>query len=131
MAKNGLKRPDLSPRQYLAIEALLITQTRQNAAQLANVPVRTLNRWLCNTAFKSELQRRIDQLSHEAGKKLQMCLFDAIESLHEILKNENVMPSVRVSAARTVLEYSLRYEEQTSILSRLEELENNNDSDAN
>ena len=126
MAQNGLKRPDLSPRQYLAIEALLISQTRQDASRIANVPVRTLNRWLCNSTFKMELDKRIDQLSHEAGKKLQMCLFDAIEALHEILKNENVMPSVRVSAARTILEYSLRYEEQTSILSRLEELEKNN-----
>ena len=126
MSNNGQKWPNLSPKQFLTIECLLCTKTRQDAAKLANVPVRTLNRWLCNTAFKSELQRRIDQLSHEAGKKLQMCLFDAIEALHEILKNENVMPSVRVSAARTILEYSLRYEEQTSILSRLEELEKNN-----
>ena len=131
MANNDKKWPNLSPKQFLTIECLLCTKTRQDAAKLANVPVRTLNRWLCNSAFKNELNRRIDEISFEVGTQLQKSLFDAVETLSEILKDNDAMPSVRVSAARTILEFSLRYKEQIDILKRLETLENNNDSDAN
>lgn len=59
----------------------------------------------------------------DATRKVQQTLDPAIAVLQEIMEDRCENGQVRVTAARSVLEYGLKMTETTDILSRLQELE--------
>ena len=63
------------------------------------------------------------ELVEDATRKVQQTLDPAVAVLREVMENDSENGQVRVSAARSVLEYGLKMTEQTDILNRLQELE--------
>ena len=63
------------------------------------------------------------ELVEDATRKVQQTLEPAVAVLRGIMEDGEENGQVRVSAARSVLEYGLKLTEQTDILTRLTELE--------
>lgn len=110
-----------------ALSALLTSETKAEAAQKAGISDRTLRTYLSDPAFKAEYQRRKRKLLNDATQQIQKSIKIAVSTLRSIILSNDSKDSDRITAARLILEFSLRYTEYTEIsdiLSRVEELEN-------
>ena len=62
-------------------------------------------------------------MMRDAARQAQRTLSPALSTLREIMEDKGEQAQARISAARSVLEYSLKLCEQTDILEQLRELE--------
>jgi len=62
-------------------------------------------------------------LVEDATWQAQQSIAPALSILRQIVESEDKNAQARISAARSILEYSMKLTEQTDILARLEELE--------
>ena len=106
-----------------ALACLLVSDSKAEAAEKAGISDRTLRAYLADPAFKSEYQRRKRKLISDATQQIQKSMKIAISALREIIQRKSSKDSDRITAARLILEYSLRYTEITDILNRIEDLE--------
>lgn len=113
----------MSPKQQKAIAALLTNDTKKAAASAAGVDPRTLRRYFEDPEFRAEYRKAFSELLEDSTRKAQQSIAPALQVLREIAGNGRETGQVRVSAARSLLEYSLRLTEQLDLLQRLEELE--------
>ena len=120
LASNG---PNLSATQERALLALLSEKTILAASEACGVPYRTLTRWLADSDFRAEYQRRLDDLVEAATSSLKRSLSGAVDVLMEIAEDREAPPGARISAARALLENGLRYTELTDLSRRLEAIE--------
>src|SRR5262245_8742563 len=119
MGDNGR----LSAKQQRAIEALLTEPTTRAAAQAAGVGETTIFRWLAEPAFSTAYRAARSRLLESTLTELQAASTEAVETLREVMNSPLAMPAARVSAARAVLEFSLRAREEIEIEERLRALE--------
>ena len=112
-----------------ALSALLTSDTKAEAAKKAGISDRTLRSYLSDPAFKAEYQRRKKKLLNDATHQMQQSMKIAVSTLKGIIQSKESKDSDRITAARLILEYSLKYTEINDILDRIEDLENtvNND----
>lgn len=113
----------LSPSQLRAIDALLCSKTKQEAAQRAEVSVRTLSGYLNQPEFIAALTEAQGHLIKDASHRLKTAANPARDTLLRICQDEAAPKSVQVSAARALLEYNLKYSEFNDVLSELRRLE--------
>lgn len=123
---SGEKRESrrLTARQETAIRELLVQQTIRKAAQAAHVSEATLRRWLDGHA---EFQRRYREARREllegSARYLHAASGSAAGKLWQIARDEKHSASARVSAARAIIELSMRAMEMLDVLPRLDALE--------
>ena len=113
----------MTPKKQKALVALLTQPTKEKAAAAAGITSKTLRSYLDNPEFQAEYRKAFAQLVEGATRQAQRTLDPAIAVLREIMQDGGENGQVRVSAARSVLEYGLKMTEQTDILTRLSELE--------
>lgn len=113
----------MTPKKQKALIALLTQPTKEKAASAAGITSKTLRSYLDDEEFRSEYKKAFASLVEDATRKVQQTLEPAVAVLREIMEDGDENGQVRVSAARSVLEYGLKMTEQTDILSRLSELE--------
>ena len=113
----------LSPRQARAIDALLVCQTKQEAAERAGIAQRTLSKYLRDPTFIEAYTGAVGRLIDDASTQLKQATSPAIKTLLEVCQDAENPPSVRVSASRAILENALRYSEFSDVLSELRRLE--------
>jgi len=113
----------LTGKQGRAIQALLTCPTQAAAAQAAGIGLTTLKRYLSDDEFQREYQRAVSGLITEAAEQAKRSLSPALSTLREIMENEEQNGQVRVSAARSLMEFGLKLVEQSDVLDRLERLE--------
>lgn len=113
----------MTPKQQKALVALLTQPTKEKAATAAGITSKTLRSYLDNPEFRAEYRKAFSELVEDAARKVQQTLDPAVAVLREVMENDSENGQVRVSAARSVLEYGLKMTEQTDILNRLQELE--------
>lgn len=106
-----------------AIMCLLSERTLGAAAKTAGVAERTLRRWLTDDdAFKASLAEA-RRTAFEAGlSRVQAIAAKAIDTLEDLLR-KGEQPSVRLGAARAVVELAVSRHDAETLLTRLEELE--------
>lgn len=121
----------LTSKQQKAIAALLQTCTNKEAAKLAGVSDSTLQRYLTNPEFKREYIRQSNKLIDEALIKANKSLSLAFDTLADICEDITENGQTRVSAARSIIEYTLRVRELVDIDSRLQRLERNESENVN
>ena len=114
---------NLTAKHGKVIQALLTCPTQATAAAAAGVSLTTLKRYLNNDEFQREYQRAITELIAEAVAQAKQSLSPALSTLREVMESEEQNGQVRVSAARSLLEYGMKLIEQNDILVRLNELE--------
>src|SRR5262245_9832386 len=123
MRPNETKKPGLTDRQLRAISALLEEPTIFLAAGRAGVGKATLFRWLNDPAFSEAYRAARGRLLEDVLTSLQSASIDAVIVLREIMTDKDINAFARVSAARGVLELSLKAREIIEVDARLRALE--------
>ena len=113
----------MTPKKQKALVALLTQPTKEKAASAAGITSKTLRGYLDDPEFQAEYKKAFAGLVEDATRKVQQTLDPAVAVLREIMEDSDENGQVRVSAARSVLEYGLKMTEQTDIITRLQELE--------
>ena len=103
--------------------ALLTHPTREEAAKAAGITSKTLRTYLEDPAFQAAYKAALAELLEDATTQAKQSLNPALTALREITEDREQQSQARVSAARSLLEYSLKLTEQVDILTKLEELE--------
>ena len=113
----------MTPKKQKALVALLTQPTKEKAAAAAGITSKTLRGYLDDPEFQTEYRKVFTELVEDATRKVQQTLDPAVAVLREIMEDRDENGQVRVTAARSVLEYGLKMTETTDILARLNELE--------
>jgi len=110
-------------KQERAIGALLSASSIREAAKEAGIAEATLHRYLKDETFKAQYQAAKREVVQQAISQLQRSAGKAVKVLIEIAEDKECPSSARVSAARTILETSLKAVELEDLEKRIEELE--------
>ena len=107
-------------------EALLVTlacgATVENAARTAGMSVRTAQRRLAEPAFRKRLQDLRTDMAQRTGGMLTAAGMEAVKTLIS-LQDAAIAAPVRLGAARTVLEFSIKLRETNELAERIAALE--------
>ena len=124
MERKGTSGMDsLTAKQQRAIESLLREPTIQSAAESAQVGKTTIFRWLAEPEFSAAYKQQRGQLLESTLTALQAASVDAVTCLREVLNDKSALVTARVSAARAVLEISLKAKAELETEERLRALE--------
>lgn len=113
----------MTPRKEKALQALLVSRTRAEAAAAAGIGVSSLREYMRDPEFMDRYKQAFGDMVRDATRQAQQTLSPALSTLREIMEDRDEQASARITAARSVLEYSLKLCEQTDILEQLRELE--------
>lgn len=113
----------VTPKKTKALAALLNSPTRAAAAKAAGVGETTLRSWLRDDAeFKQAYRDALGELMETANARAKKRLVMALDVLADVMYHgEN--GQVRVSAARSTLEYALRLNDVVEDERRIADLE--------
>ncbi len=103
--------------------ALLAHGTVEAAYEAAGVSKSTMWRFLQDKAFQTRYRAARRQMVESAIGQLQAVCTKAVTVLIEVAEDKQASASARVSAARTIIEQSLRAVELEDLAERVERLE--------
>ncbi len=110
-------------KQEAAIVALLTEPTIESAAKKIGVGETTLFRWLQTEKFQEAYREAKRQAVQQSIAKLQQASGEAVDTLRDVMANDEAPANSRVSSAKAILEMSLKAVEIEDIIKRVEELE--------
>lgn len=110
-------------KREVAICAMLSAPSLREAAKKAGIAEATLHRWLKDDSFKKDYKTAKRELINHAISRLQQSSEKAVNVLVKIAEDKNCPASARVSAAKTILEISLKTVEFEDLEQRIDELE--------
>ena len=113
----------MTPNKEKALAALLAHPTKAEAAAAAGIDPKTLWRYLQDPEFQEAYKKAFSDLVSDATRQAQQSLSPALSTLREIVEDGDQGATVRIQAARSLLEYGLRLTEITDILRDLEAAE--------
>lgn len=113
----------MTPRQTKAIEALLKSPTKAEAARLAGIAESTLRTYWKDPEFVSEYKARVSCLMEEGTRAAQKAVPSAVRVLLDVAEDEEQSAASRVSACRSLLEYALKLSERLEVIERITALE--------
>ncbi len=113
----------MNEKQEKAIPALLACSTLSEAAAVVGITERTLYNWLKDESFSNEYRAARWQAAGQAIARLQSIASEAAEALQDVYSDKENPASSRVSAARTVLELSIKAVELENLEARITALE--------
>ena len=118
MAENGI-----SHKQTAAIGALLVHRTQAEAAAAAGVSPRQLSRWLTEDAgFRAALAEAEAAIVDHTARRLTQATMAALDTVIRIMETGS-SDSVKLRAAVSLLDTTLRWHELRVIEQRLSALE--------
>jgi hypothetical protein len=117
------KEPSLTRKQETAIAALLSEPTMKEAATAAKVGETTLWRWLQEDDFHTAYMTARRETVKQAIAQLQNTTSEAVAVLKEVMSNKSANDFARISAAKAIIEYSIKAVEIEDLAQRVEELE--------
>ena len=106
-----------------SIAALLQYSTVKEAAQAVGIHENTLLKFMQMDEFNEKYKAARQTVLSAATGRLQGIVGDAVNTLHSVMVEDESPASSRVSAARCVLEMSVKFIETEQILDRLEKIE--------
>jgi hypothetical protein len=113
----------LGTKHHKAVSALLSEPSIRKAAESAGVPERTLYAWLKEPAFDAAYRAARRDSVQQATARLQYATSAAVSVLCQLMVKETVHASIRLSAAKTILELSIKAIEIDDLAARLAALE--------
>lgn len=123
-SKIGICGGDIiTPKQNKALQCLLTEPTKKAAAKAAGIDERTLRNYLATPEFEAEYNKAVSAFIVDATRQAQQALSPALSTLREIVVDKGENATTRVSAARSLLEYTLKLTERVDILNKIKELE--------
>lgn len=112
----------LSAKQHNAIAALMVKANVRQAAEEANVPERTLYRWLADPVFAAEYRLARREATNQAIARLQHVSGAAVSELLRLALNAR-SEAVRLGAVAKILDMSIKAVELEDLAARLQALE--------
>jgi len=106
-----------------AIEGLLVTHTRADAADYAGCSERSIYNWLTDPLFNSILLQRENVLRREVGRRLAMDAKQALGVINDLMNDSHKNPGLRLRAADIWLKYLLNTQDQKELEERVSALE--------
>ena len=113
----------LTPKQERAIAALLARPTIEGAAEVLGINPATVHRWLGEPAFEAAYRTARRAAVTQAVTRLQQVSSGAVAVLVQVMADTANPAGTRVSAAKTVLEFSFRAVELEDLAERIAALE--------
>lgn len=113
----------LTPKQTRAVLALLERPTLKDAATAAGVAASTLHRWMQQEKFKAAHMEARRAAVNQSIAHLQSATGEAVTCLRDVMKSTSASDAAKVSAARAVLELSLKAVELEDLAERVKQLE--------
>ena len=113
----------MTPRKEKALQALLVSRTRTEAAKAAGIGESTLREYMKDPEFLDRYREAFGNLVQDAVRQAGQAIAPALSCLREIVEDRGEAPQARIQAARYLVEYALRLGEQCDLLARLERLE--------
>lgn len=98
-----------------ALAALLTQPTQKAAAQAAGISEDTIARYLKDPAFLAAYNKAFADVVRDATRQAQQMLNPALNALQEVVQDKEVAAGARIAAARSILEYGLRFTEFNDI----------------
>jgi hypothetical protein len=114
-------RPRLNPRQEAGAVAVATGASYEAAGQTCGVSPRTVRSWMTMSHFRQRVQDLRSEMSAEALGQFMSNLGAAVKTLLELCKDGQQM--VRLAAARSIVDYSLRLRESLELVERVSRLE--------
>jgi transposase len=126
MAEHSAKRQEVAGNGNRKGDAALITalaagHSIKEAAKIAGVGERTAHRRLDDPAFKERVSEMRTEFLSEAVGRLSDATTEAAKTLRSLLESKS--DSVRLSAARSILEFAPKLRETVELERRLAALE--------
>ena len=113
----------MTTRQKKALSALLTHSKHTEAARAAGISDRQLRAYLQDPDFKMEYRKRLDMILDEATAAAKQAMTPAVSTLVEIATDKGKSDTVRIMAARSVLDAGLRMHDAVDVSDRLQALE--------
>lgn len=117
-----LRRPKTGKAEVVIV-ALLSGRKLNDIAKDLGMSANTLRDWRRAEWFREQYDDAKKQLLDGTINKLRSAGNDAVDLLHEVVRNKKMATTPRVNAARSLLEVLLRAVETQDIVARLERLE--------
>lgn len=108
----------MSPNKEKAIAALLTSKTKLEAARIAGVSESMIYKYFKDPEFKKRYQEALADIVRDAAKQAQQFLSPALQTLKDVMDNEESPVFARISAARTILECALKLKKQNDFAER-------------
>lgn len=102
-------------RHESAIAALIACPTLAEAAQQAGVSQSTLSRWMATKEFSDQYERQRGRLVEGVSNRLRRRALGAVEILWRVANSPKSKSTARTSAARAIVEFTLRSVEQDEL----------------
>lgn len=113
----------MTPKKERVLAALMTHSTYKEAAEAAGITPRTLSSYLRDPEFRKAYKKASAETMDSATRQLQHSLTAAIDRLGRIVADDSETGAVQVSAAKTILDSSLKYTEFNDVLRELEATE--------
>jgi len=124
MSENDPNTGNLSSHQTKVLDCLATGATKEQAATIAGVTVRTVNRWIAeDETFKAALDELTQTAVNEAAFNLSAMLTKANKAIEGILDNAKSKDGDKLRAASMVYETYIKIQEFSELDGRLKAIE--------
>lgn len=113
----------MTPNEERALSALLTSKTKLEAAEKAGITDRTMRRYFEDPEFCQRYREAFAGVIEDATRQAQALLMPALSTLQTVMEDEEMPAQARITAAKSIIDYSLKLTEQADILEQLRELE--------
>lgn len=113
----------MTPNKEKLLAALLTSRTKKEAAAAAGISDRTMRSYFEDKEFCQRYREAFAGVVQDATRRAQQLLEPALSTLQTVMEDEAIPAQARITAAKSIIDYSLKLTEQTDILEQLRELE--------
>lgn len=106
-----------------AVTALIANPTIKGAALECGIAEKTLHAWLKEPDFANKVRAAQAEIMRETMGRVLTTVGTAIDTLVEVMAYKGAGPGPRVTAAKALLEHSLKVYELEAVQQRLDSLE--------
>ncbi len=112
----------LTPKQTLAVPIVAVSPSIAAGAKAAGISRNTLNRWMLDPAFRTEVESARKDAAALAYSELQALALKSVAALSSLLENSD--PKIKAIAVRTALNTIRKAEIDRELRRRVEILGN-------
>ncbi len=113
----------MTPNKEKLLAALLTSRTKKEAAAAAGISDRTMRSYFEDKEFCQRYREAFAGVVQDATRRAQQLLEPALSTLQTVMEDEEIPAQARITAAKSIIDYSLKLTEQNDIMRQLDELE--------
>ena len=113
----------MTPNKEKLLAALLTSRSKKEAAAAAGIAERTMRTYFEDPEFCQRYREAFAGVIEDATRQAQALLMPALSTLQTVMEDEDIPAQARITAAKSIIDYSLKLTEQADILEQLRELE--------